>query len=183
MVNHIVLEIIAEIGRWEINLYAYLWESSLYQFKRRNKVTVCADEGNNVSRSQNTILNHSDWNVDIRFLFFGALNISFAVWADNMLFKILVPDNFKPVSVYQFIGIKKSTLTAIFLRTERGCREINDFFKHLPGAKKTLAQLHHINPIEPLPCRINTFSALETEIEIEAIYVECHSFGLFHVVK
>ncbi len=60
MVNHIVLEIIAEIGRWEINLYAYLWESSLYQFKRRNKVTVCADEGNNVSRSQNTILNHSD---------------------------------------------------------------------------------------------------------------------------
>jgi len=100
-----------------------------------------------------------------------------------MLFKILVPDNFKPVSVYQFIGIKKSTLTAIFLRTERGCREINDFFKHLPGAKKTLAQLHHINPIEPLPCRINTFSALETEIEIEAIYVECHSFGLFHVVK
>ena len=83
----------------------------LNQFQRRHKIAISTDKGNGICCSNETILYHSDGNVDICFLLFWPRNISFAIRTYNMLFKILAADNFEAVAINQFVRIQKCTLS------------------------------------------------------------------------
>lgn len=48
-----------------------------------------------------------------------------------MLFKILSTDNLETVTVDEFVGIEKRTLSAVLLRTEGRSGKVYDFFKNL----------------------------------------------------
>ena len=97
-----------------------------------------------------------------------------------MLVKIFASYDLKSVTVNELVGIKKCTLTTVFLRTERGGCEIYYFLKCLSLSQETLAELHYVNPIEITPSRINFFCTFESKIEVEAINIECYPFFSFH---
>lgn len=118
MVNKVVFKVIAKIGRREIYLYSDIWEKALDKFDWRHKVAIGTDESHDVCCVHHTILNHADRDIDIGFLFFRPGYITFAVRADDVLFKIFASDNLKAVAVNKFVGIKEGTLSAVLLRTE-----------------------------------------------------------------
>lgn len=97
-----------------------------------------------------------------------------------MFLQILTSHNFKTFTIQQSIGIKKSTLATIFLRIKRRGSEIYYFFKNLSFSKKTLAKFHHVQPIELVPYRINSFRTLQPEIKIESVNIKCYSFFRIH---
>ena len=97
-----------------------------------------------------------------------------------MFVKILSSYNLESIAIDEFVGIEECTLSAVLLRTEGRSGKVNDFFKRLPFTKKTLAELDNVNPIESAPDGINSFRAFESEIEVEAVDIECYSFLWFH---
>ena len=97
-----------------------------------------------------------------------------------MFVKILSSYNLKSVAIDELIGIEECALSAVLLRAERRSCKVNDFFKRLPFTKKTLAKFYDVNPVKRTPDGINPFRALESEIEVKAVDIECDSFLGFH---
>ena len=105
MVNKIVFKVVAKIGRREIYLYSDIREKALDKFDWRHKVAIGTDESHDVCCVHHTILNHANRDIDIGFLFFRPGYITFAVRADDVLFKIFASDNLEAVAIYELVGI------------------------------------------------------------------------------
>lgn len=118
VVNEIVFEVVAEIGWWKVNFYANFREAALNEFDGRYKVAVSTDKSHNIGRIHYAVLDHTDRDVYVGFLFFWSRNIPIAVRAYDMLVKILASYNLEPVAIDKLISIKESTLSAVFLRAE-----------------------------------------------------------------
>lgn len=119
MMIKVIFKVVAKIRRWEIYLDADILETSLNELDRRHQITICTDKSHDIGCVHHTILNHTNRDIYIGFLFFRSRYITFAIRAYNMLVKILASDNLKAVAVNKFIGIKEGTLSAVLLRTER----------------------------------------------------------------
>ena len=69
VVHKIVFKVIAKIGRREIYLYSDIWEKALDKFDWRHKVAIGTDESHDVCCVHHTILNHTNRDIHVRFLF------------------------------------------------------------------------------------------------------------------
>ena len=92
-----------------------------------------------------------------------------------MFLQVFTFYNFKYITIYSFVCIKKGFLPAAFSSTKRCSGKIYYFFQFFIWSNKTTAKFDDIYPISISPFRINLHGALYPIIKIKTVYVKSNT--------